>query len=245
MKRIITIATILFSIIASNAQEALNTVKLNFFSLAAKELSLQYERTLSDHMGVAVQVGYMFPINIPGKFFTDTGIAGSEGQNFQPLSGKFTGGFQVTPEFRYYFKGEGNKGFYIAPYIRWASYGMSMNAVYRKDSASPYRSYEWKGNYSLLHGGLMIGSQHHIGNHFTLDWWIIGVGAGKSKITMKATGDFSDLSQNEFQSDINDNLKNMPLIKDVSASLTPTEANLSIGLLGVGLRTGLCLGYRF
>jgi hypothetical protein len=243
MKRIITITAIILSFTAVQAQDAVNTVKWNLEALLYRNLSFQYERTMTDNIGLNVQFGYLLPKAVP-KTFTDTSISGSSGQNFMVTGAKFKGGPQITPEFRYYFKGEGNQGFYLGAYVRWAKYSMDMDANYRKDDVSPYKPYHWTGSLNLLHIGGIMGTQFHIGDHFTIDWWIAGLQFGSSKVKMNATGDFSGLSQQEFQDDISANL-NSPFIHNIEATLKPTEANLSFKPIGIGFRTGLCLGFRF
>jgi len=249
MKRIFIVSIMVLAFVATNAQDAKNTLKWNAFGLVARTISLQYERVLTDHISLGSQVGYMLPRNLPGSLFPDTvnDQVGSNGQVTHFTGGKFKGGFQVTPEFRYYFKGEGNRGFYLGAYVRYANYSMSIDAIHREDWGSEFKPYEFTGKYSMLHVGGIMGTQFFIGDKITIDWWILGLSFGKSTIDMKATGDFSNLNQEEFINDIRINLDDNPFVKQssIETSISNTEASLKFGIPLPSLRTGLCLGFRF
>src|SRR5688572_30186359 len=118
------------------SQERKHGVKLNLLALTAKTISFQYEYSLTPKKSLLCQVGYTFPSYLLEKQY---GKYKSFEDNrkiiFREL--KFHGGFQVTPEFRYYVKEKEdklNRGFYIGAYFRYARYVLSSRVDYTSDN---------------------------------------------------------------------------------------------------------------
>lgn len=211
-----------------------NAVKLNLFGLAFKNVSLQYERSINDNISGALGVSYMLglsppEINVSGA---DTAVSFSEFK----LSG-----FSVTPEFRFYPGHEGLRGFYLAPYFRFAQY----------KSTAPYRYTESDGTKTELNtdltfnstgGGLMIGTHFLIGENFSVDWWIIGFSYAPLTSKVKVTGtlktDSYDDVRGAYASDVEGFGKVTSEVGDDYAQIVVKK-----GIPGV--RTGLTLGYAF
>jgi hypothetical protein len=101
MKKLITLtlSCFIFSIVV--AQE--NIIKINALALGLSNVSLQYERSLNGNSSVALGVSYLPERSLPEFATPDDNTHNAE--NFK------LGGFAVTPEYRYYFKGNGPKGF--------------------------------------------------------------------------------------------------------------------------------------
>jgi hypothetical protein len=90
----------LFGVNTVSAQKQ-NVLKLNPLSLAIGNISLSYERILSEKTSFQLQAGYW--------------LGGTVGET------KFSG-MSLTPEFRYYVTdNERPKGFYLAPFARYQS----------------------------------------------------------------------------------------------------------------------------
>jgi hypothetical protein len=90
----------LFGVKTASAQKQ-NVLKLNPLSLAVGNVSLSYERILSEKTSFQIQGGYW--------------LGGSIGTT------KFSG-MSITPEFRFYVSdNERPKGFYLAPFARYQS----------------------------------------------------------------------------------------------------------------------------
>lgn len=245
MKSITLTLFFFITYVAANAQmEKPNTVKLNFYSLGFKTLSLQYERVLNDNAAALLHFGYSLPRSLPSSIFSIDTIANNGSIN-QVSSAKFTGGIQVTPEFRYYFKGEGNDGFYLGGYLRYARYGISALAIHRDNNLSTLKTYNYTGNWTSINVGVLMGNQWHLGENFTIDWWILGLQYGSNKIGMKATGDFSTTDKNQYVADAQANFDGIKFLGGLEAGMTNTEASLKFGFPFPGIRTGLCLGFRF
>ncbi len=245
MKKLLSFIILLLTLVPLVAQqEKPNTVKLNFYGFLFRTVSLQYERTLNDNSAALVHFGYTLPRSLPKSLFSIDTLTNNGSIN-QVSSAKFTGGIQITPEYRYYFKGEGNKGFYLGAYLRYANYGISALALHRDDSFSMTKTYQYTGTWKSMNIGLIMGNQWQLGENLTLDWWILGLQFGTNKISMTAAGDFSSTNKSEYIADVTANFKDTKFLGGLEAGMTNTEATLKFGFPSPGLRTGLCLGFRF
>ena len=161
MKRFSLLLICILALINVKAQdEKKNTIKLNLFGLAAQSLSFQYERTLNNHLGVLVQFGFIIPHGLPASLFRLDTLAKNSSYT-QVLSAKFTSGFQFTPELRYYFKGEGSKGFYAGAYFRYSGYSISASAIHRDNNTAPAVYYTYTGNLKCMNVGIILGLVDH------------------------------------------------------------------------------------
>lgn len=121
--------------LSGNAQKS-NFVKVNLFSPLVRSGSFFYERVLNDDM--SGQLGFFFT-----KVVAD--------------DTKFSG-FGITPEFRYYLsESSAPKGIFLAPYIRYQSFKLSVEG-----SAA-------KGNLSIFGGGLLAGAQTLLKDVITIE----------------------------------------------------------------------------
>lgn len=244
MKRFLLVVTILSSLISARAQDKMNTIKFNFSPLVLRTFSFQYERVLGPKMSVLLHGGYTLSRSVPSTLFSGMDTLNRNGKYTTITSAKFNGGFQVTPEFRFYPAGNANKGFYIGAYLRYINLGISANADHRDNSTSPIMKYEYKGSYSFTSFGAQVGYQWFLGENLTLDWWIVGFNAGSSKVKMEADGDFSTVDKAQYINDLNLNLTGTA-IHNVKATIDNSKASLQFSAPGFGMRLGLCLGYRF
>ena len=99
--------------------------------------------------------------------------------------------------------------------------------------------------------GLMIGSQWIIGDHFSIDWWIIGAGFGKADLEMRADGQGFTLDQ-DAQDELKKQLErefaaasfigSKPVVETTATSAKVTIPNLPMRSIRA---FGLCLGYAF
>src|SRR3954465_13279130 len=103
MKKIYTL--IICLCVLNNIKAQQNIVKLNVAGLLLTNVSLQYERSLNEKSSVALGLSFLPERSLPGTISKkdDSGHA----QDFK------LGGFALTPEYRYYFKGNGPKGLYL------------------------------------------------------------------------------------------------------------------------------------
>lgn len=137
MKRILSLALVLCLTLPLFAQEVneseKNVLKVNTLSLIVGTGSIFYERHITDN--TAGQMGVAF-LNYK---FEEVGFSG----------------LILTPEFKYYPKGNACNGFYLAPYLRYQNFSA--------------KSGEDKGTYTNFGGGLAFGRQWIMGSGFTMD----------------------------------------------------------------------------
>jgi hypothetical protein len=233
MKKLITLtlSCLIFTIVT--AQE--NIVKINALALGLSNVSLQYERSLNGNSSVALGVSYLPQRGLPGFATPDDDTHNAD--DFK------LGGFAVTPEYRYYFKGNGPKGLYLAGYFRYSKYKTDdYEFSYDKSDGTTGKSI-YSGDFKTTVVGLMLGSQFLLGENWTLDWWIIGAGFGSQKGEYTATGTFSDQDQQDIKTEVG--TIDSDAIK-VSVETSATSAKITMEPKFPAFRGfGLCLGYRF
>jgi hypothetical protein len=224
-----------------------NIFKLNLGALPLKNISVQYEHILSKKFSVALGGRYMPKTDLPfndlleNVFFTDD-------ETYRQISPMRLMNYAITPEFRYYFgKGYG-RGFYIAPFARYAYHKGSTIFSYDVDYTLNGIRYQFtdyipaEGNFTTITGGIMIGAQWKLTKLLYLDWWIIGPQYGG------VTGHFfgyHPLSPEQQQA-----AKEEADQLDIPFMNIKNEVNsngIKIDLSGpwAGIRAGLCIGLRF
>lgn len=217
-----------------------NVVKLNLWGLAFKSFSFQYERVLGNKTSVCGGLRFSPFSNLAGRF--NGGL--SSGQN---LAGDITsvkyGNWAITPEFRYYLSKQAGKGFYLAPFLRYESFGLKSSFLLKDGGANVA---DFKGSLGGLGAGLMTGAQFSLGEKISLDWWIAGGYMKFHTLKMSATSADFGLSSADL-AEINDEIKTIDnaLLKNFEASATNQEISLKAKSSFPGVRAGLCLGFRF
>jgi len=240
-----------------------SVIKLNLLPIGLGDYSFQYEYAFHKNMSGAL--GFSL-LNLTGKL--KSALVDSMGITDSKVTG-----WAITPEFRFY-PGEKKEhqaphGFYLAPYLRFAKY--KVTGKYLVDlpatagtggtptttpsgSTVPSESFNMdiKSTLTSYNLGLMIGYQWIIGEHFSIDWWILGMGRGKSNLTY----DFRSSELNMSASDQADLKKDMDknINSDSFSPFSPTVTNTTNahgattfvdGLPSVSLRSGLSIGFAF
>jgi Protein of unknown function (DUF3575) len=222
-------------------------IKLNATQLINKNISMQFEYAFHKNMSAALGGSLLLPRTLPEQFKVEpqAGIT----QTDPTISG-----WSITPEFRFYpgkkIKHQAPHGFYLAPYMRYSTY--SINTTMTEDSSAI--SLDLTMKYHGTSYGLMIGSQWLIGNHFAIDWWILGAGYGMADLDVDAKAKGVALTQQE-QNDYSDDI--ISTLQDATAQLgvgrlaptTTTSNSISTGLLDLPMISirgfGFTLGFRF
>jgi len=222
----------------------MNYFKVNLFALPLKNYSFQYERVLNRKFSFALGFRTMPNGKLPMKGTIDE-IVGDDAETKDQIANVNFGNTAITPEFRFYVGKKGyGRGFYLAPFYRYATYkGSGLNFTYENSvnvKSNIAMSGELKGNTF----GLMFGAQWALGKHVSLDWWILGPHYGNG------TGDFTGLSSKPLapdeQADLRKELEDfeVPLTtKTVTVNANGATVKLD-GPFG-GVRAGLCIGIRF
>lgn len=228
-----------------------NIAKINFSSFLFSNVSLQYERILGKKISVALGLRFMpkgkLPLSNTVMSFVSYDQSSEESE--EGLKDFFNntkvGGFALTPEFRYYFKKAG-KGLYLAPYLRYGQYNITSLYHYVDNTEGHDITIDFKGKYTNVGAGLMLGCQFNLGQRVTLDWWILGPFVGNLKFNLNATGyTLSDEEYNAVKDDFDAfeiDFFNYKLEKN----LTHSSADLSIKGLSTAIRSfGINLGIKF
>lgn len=228
-----------------------NVAKINVLALPFRNISLQYERLVSRKISVAVGLRVIpkgrFPMLNAFESYID------DAETFEELQDIRIGNQAITIEPRFYFgRHDGPRGFYIAPYARYSSYGLGFDqfeyTVGSEDEAGNYReethTMALDGRISGITGGVLFGSQWRIGRWVYLDWWILGPAYGAA--TGKLTGSSSMPLSPEAQLALAEELENLEIpMVDSEAHVDDNGAKLDMKGPWAGIRTGLAVGIRF
>ena len=224
---------------ADSTSNKKNIIKLNFFALGMKNLSVQYERSIAKKISIAIGFRYMAEGYLPFKN-TIADIA-DDAEVERQLNNFKTGNFAVTPEIRFYVGRKGNgRGFYIAPYGRFARYTASL--LYEYDDGGVTKTIPLSGSVNTITGGLLFGAQWKLGKLFYLDWWIFGPNYGISNGTVDGKKNLNVVEQQALRNDL-ENL-DIPLTK-ITYVVDANGATVKFDGPWAGIRSGLCLGLRF
>jgi hypothetical protein len=171
-----------------------NVVKWNVSSVAFNNVYLTYERVIEKKFSVNLGVGY-----VPTSLLMVTGfvpdVKSGDFTRESPLKNMNMTGYSITPEFRFYTSliKESPRGLYLAAYLRHSNYDLSyQNYAYNyKDefdnNISKIANINFESSISSIGGGLMLGHQWIIGQHFSIDLWILGLGVNSSTFQLRAT----------------------------------------------------------
>ena len=230
----------------ANAEGESNIViKMNLSQLAFKNLSFQAEYGFHKKLSFALGFSYLLGRRMPGFFYDEDPYFSAPSLN----------GFAVTPELRFYPGADDDKpaprGFYLAPYFRYAKYSIKQTVSYQETPQSRLYEAEASHSYGGFNAGLMIGYQWIIADHFSIDLWIIGAGYGKAKYSYKWQANDANLTiaqQQDVKEAAEEYFDAFTLFGlDGSVETTPKSAELTVsGLPMYSLRfLGLNFGYAF
>lgn len=156
--------------------------------------------------------------------------------------------YSITPEVRFYLGKKGyGRGFYIAPYYRYAAYDtQNLNFSFETGDGmnTQTQEIELKGNITSHTGGLMFGVQWALGKHVSLDWWILGAAYGVSSGVLD--GIPTPAIPQEDIADVKREIEEIE-IPMVEKTVTVTSNNVRVDITGpwAGIRSGIVLGIKF
>lgn len=235
-----------------NSSEGPNLVKINVTSIPLSNFSFQYERALTNKISGAVGLRIMPKSNLPFSSAIEDLIDDEEAWRY--LSELKISNFAITPEVRFYLGKEALRGFYVAPFVRFANYSLDMPFEFDyqlvegdqtgqdpiPDSFTSTIPIE--GNVTSITGGLMLGAQFKIAKMVYLDWWILGPHYGN------ATGDLNGKKQlsNREQEGLRESLEGLGDLDFVESYEVDAEgARVRVNGPWGGIRAGLAVGFRF
>lgn len=218
---------------------AKNVVKINLFAFAFKTISLQYERAVARKVTVAGTLRLMPKGSIP---FKNTFINLADDPDTERQINKLkVGNFAFMPEVRYYFSKKGAfRGFYTGLYANIASYTATVPIEF--DNNGQTETIPMSGKLTGVTGGLMLGAQFKLGNKISLDWWILGPGYGSSNGSLSGQKTMDAIEQQELRDELAK--LDIPLTK-FTYNVNGTGATMDFKGPWAGIRSGLCIGFRF
>lgn len=199
MKKIALVVLAAFSLCGYAQTDQKNSVKINFSPAMtlANNLGINYERKLSDAFSVNLRVNYtskkVLPFNSLAKDALGP-VLDSAGVNSDILNTKFTS-TGIGLQFKYFFKKEALRGFYLAPYFGYQTGGLKPFEFDFPDSSDPNVKHggEVSARFTFLGAGVGIGNQWVHKSGFTFDIMWVGIGAGGNTIKLRGQDDSGDV----------------------------------------------------
>lgn len=218
--------------------EEKNMIKLNVMALSTGTISVQYERLITPKTTVGASVNLMPKRGIP--FFGSIESLINDAVTSNQIKSAKINSFSITPEARFYLGKEGFKGFYVAPFVRYASHGAEFPLAYDYNGEKEHITLDGKLN--TFSAGFAIGAQWKIAKQIYLDWLIMGPMYGSAK------GDLSGkraLNADEVK-EIDKALKDLDLpIIDTTYEVNEQGAKAKVKGPWAGIRAAIGVGYRF
>lgn len=222
----------------------MNFLKTNLTGIIFKNYSLQYERILNRKFSVALQYRLMPESTIPFQKLILKQV-GDDANTKKIIEDFRISNYAITPEVRFYVGKKGyGRGFYIAPFYRYASYSSNNLNIFYTDENNNESSIKLSGKLTSNTGGIMFGMQHFIGKHVVMDTWLLGphYGSGTGTFTGASSKPLSQMSQD----DIKQQLENIEIpLTNKTVNVNANNASLKLDGPWGGLRWGVSLGYKF
>src|SRR5690606_16799638 len=160
-----------------------NLVKVNLTAIPLKNYSFQYERAIGKKISAVIGFRFMPESGLPFKSSFESII--DDEDTWKYVDQLKTGNTAITPELRFYMGKSVFRGFYIAPFARFASYSAELPS-FEFDYEHPVEGSQTEtiplsGNLKTITGGLLFGAQWKLSKLVYLDWWILGPQYGTAK----------------------------------------------------------------
>jgi len=225
-----------------------NIAKMNVLALPFRNFSLQYERVVARKISVSLGVGIIPGGKLPMLSAFESYI--DDEATMEQLQGVRLNNQTFTLEPRFYLgKHDGPRGFYIAPYARYSTYGLSFDEFeytveleHEGHYIEETRTIPLDGHIRGFTGGLQFGAQWRIGRWVYLDWWILGGAYGTAKGKLTATAALSAEEQSALREELAD--LEIPMV-DTDVDVDGNGARLNMKGPWAGVRSGLAVGVRF
>lgn len=223
--------------------EGKNLVKWNFAALALKNYSFQYERAIGKKTSLAVGVRFAPKSDLPFTSKVEELIDDEDVWN--AIKDFKTGNFAITPEVRFYMGKGVFRGFYVAPFVRYATYSVEGPFNFEVEVAGTTRSETMplSGDITALTGGLLFGAQWKLSKLVYLDWWILGPNYGTSSGDISGKKTLNSQEQEALREELAE-LEDLPLVK-TKYTVDGEGAKVDFDGPWAGLRAGLSIGFRF
>ena len=224
-----------------------NTIKVNLTSIPLGNYSFQYERAIGKKVSLAVGYNFRKESELPFKSSLESLI--DDEDTWDQLGSLKTGFSAITPEIRFYMGKGVCKGFYLAPFAKFATYKAKLPSFeytfeenINGQDVSKTEQIPLAGDIKTVTGGLMLGAQWKLSKLFYLDWWILGPNYGTSKGSISGTKSLTEDEQKGLSEELED--LEIPLV-DSKTTVDSKGARMEFSGPWAGARAGISLGIRF
>jgi hypothetical protein len=216
----------------TGAEEGKNLIKLNLGSLFLKTVSVEYERAIHNKISVGLGVRVMPKGSLP--------FSSSFDSIDDQLGSLELGNIAITPAIKFYMGKGVFKGFYVAPFLRYANYNASIN--YEFESNNIIEKMPLTGKLNTFTGGVLLGAQWRIAKKVYFDWSIFGPHYGFSSGELVGTKSLTTTQQQ----DLRDELDGIDLpVGKITSTVNASGATVKVDGPWAGIRGNIGIGYRF
>ncbi len=247
MKKVMILMAFVMMVINTQAQE--NVVKLGIGGVWYGGINLEYERVLTDKTSLLAEFGFTTP-----KDFSESRLDSwsnrfgiQDAESSIDLTTAKLNSFYLAAEYRFYVGQEVIKGFYVAPYLKYANYSASIDGTYDNNNQIDIDS-DIEVGLSNVTIGAGIGYQIIINDQITVNWNIIGLGLGINRFKASFTSTDQSNVFGEWQEDVRKFLADLPFIGDnfdTESNNSTRTIDGSASYVSLPFRFGLSVGYMF
>ena len=216
-----------------------NILRWNLGSLALKNYHFTYERSLTKRISLSVSYRTMPKGSVPFQSQLEKAI-NSNDINFSNFQ---IGNTAWTLESRFYLGLGTMKGFYLAPYLRFANFDLSAPVKYTSGTIT--KEANFVGNIKSTSPGLMLGWQFQLATKLVLDLQLIGGHYGHSSgdLNFASTAPLSPPEQDALRQSLN-NIKPDPF--KFTSTVNANGAQIKTDGPWAGIRgANIGIGLRF
>lgn len=219
--------------------ERKSMVKLNVIPLTIGSFSADYEYLISTRTTIGTNLTFMPKRSIPmlGSFESTIDDEAVSNQ----LENAKIGTFSISPQAKFYLGKDVYRGFYIAPFFRYASHSIQLPVNYYYNGQN--ETVVIDGKINTFSGGIAFGAQWKLSEKFYLDWTIIGPLYGSHNGTLSGNKNLNQEEITEIENALND-FDEIPFIKH-SHEVNSQGVKVKTKGPWAGLRIGISVGYRF
>jgi len=214
----------------TSSDEGKNLIKLNLPSLLMKTVNVQYERAIYGKTSVGVGLRLMPKGTLP--------FSSSLNDIDDQLGSLEMGNFAITPEIKFYMGKGVFKGFYIAPYLKYANYNLSIDYEYGDNGETIPLS----GKLDTYTAGVLFGAQWRLAKQFYLDWSIFGPQYGISRGSIAGKKTLTPKEQQDLKRELDE--IDLP-VGHISSTVNANGATVDLKGPWAGIRANVGIGYRF
>jgi hypothetical protein len=220
-----------------------NIVRLNLSSLLLKNYHVTYERGLSRKLSFSLSYRWMPKGTIPLKNYFDNNVS----SNALQLNSFQVGNNAITGEMRFYLGKKNLTGFYLAPYVRFATFDATAPITYTSTTGGPSvtKTGDFTGKVTSTSGGLMLGWQFNLSKRVLIDLQIIGghFGSCSGDLNLVSVIPLTPQEQSSLQSSLN-GISIDPF--DIKTTVNVNGANIQVNGPWAGIRgANIGIGFRF